>query len=75
MRPRADPMSISQRAEDQIPKLRAKLESAESLRLKSHLWGTMERRERHEAALRRNLAILRRHDLAALKRVLDKTKG
>ena len=29
------------------------LESKESLRLKPVLWGTMERRKRHEAALRR----------------------
>lgn len=41
------------RAELRIPKLRAMLESVESLRLKSHLWGRMERRARHEAALRR----------------------
>jgi hypothetical protein len=41
------------RAEHRIPKLRAMLESAESLRLKPHLWGKMERRKRHEAALAR----------------------
>jgi hypothetical protein len=53
IRPRADPMSVRQRAEHRIPKLRALLESAESLRLKPVLWGTMERRKRLEAALRR----------------------
>jgi hypothetical protein len=34
-----------------IPKLKAKLESETSLRLKPVLWGTMERRKQHEAAL------------------------
>ena len=62
MRPRADLMSIRQRAEHRIPKLRAKLESAESLRLKPHLWGTMERRSRLEAALRRAELIVRHAD-------------
>ena len=36
-----------------IPKLKAMLQSEQSLRLKPHLWGTMEKRVRHEAALRR----------------------
>jgi hypothetical protein len=53
IRRRADSMNVRQRAELQIPKLRAKLESKVSLRLKPVLWGTMERRSRHEAALRR----------------------
>lgn len=42
------------RAEQRLPRLRAMLESEESLRLKPHLWGTMERRKRHEAALVRH---------------------
>lgn len=46
-------LSVRQRAERRIPKLRAMLESKESLRLKPGLWGTMERRKRHEAALKR----------------------
>jgi hypothetical protein len=46
-------MGLRQRAEHRIPKLRAMLESDVSLRLKPHLWGTMERRSRLEAALRR----------------------
>jgi hypothetical protein len=53
IRPRAHTLSVRQRAEHRIPKLRAMLESKESLRLKPVLWGTMERRKRHEAALRR----------------------
>ena len=53
IRPRAHTMSVRRRAEHRIPKLRAMLESKESLRLKPVLWGTMERRKRHEAALAR----------------------
>jgi hypothetical protein len=53
IRPRGDTLSVRQRAEHRIPKLRAMLESEASLRLKPHLWGQMERRSRHEAALRR----------------------
>ena len=53
IRPRGDPLSVKQRAELRIPKLKAMLESKESLRLKPHLWGTMERRSRLEAALRK----------------------
>jgi hypothetical protein len=45
-------VSLRQRAERRIPKLRAMLESPVSLRLKPVLWGTMERRSRLEAALR-----------------------
>ena len=49
-----DPMSVRQRAERRIPKLRALLESKESPRFKpSTLWGTIARRDRHEMALRR----------------------
>jgi hypothetical protein len=46
-------MSVRQRAEHRIPKLKAMLLSETSLRLKPHLWGKMERRKRHEAALSR----------------------
>jgi hypothetical protein len=53
IRHRCETMSVRQRAEHRIPKLRAMLESTESLRLKSHLWGTMERRSRLKAALAR----------------------
>jgi hypothetical protein len=53
IRRRADPMSVRLRAELRIPKLRAMLESKESLRLKpSTLSGKMERRKRLEARLR-----------------------
>ena len=57
-------MSVRQRAEHRIPKLRAMLESTESLRLKPHLWGTMERRKRLEAALRRCEFIVGQRQLA-----------
>jgi hypothetical protein len=50
--PRAWSMSVKQRAERRIPRLRAMLESETSLRLKPVLWGKMERRSRLEAALR-----------------------
>ena len=50
--PRAWSMSVKQRAERQIVKLRAMLESETSLRLKPVLWGKLERRSRLEAALR-----------------------
>jgi hypothetical protein len=62
VRYRSEPMSVRRRAEHRIPKLRAKLESAESLRLKPHLWGKMERRSRLEAALRRAELIVRHAD-------------
>ena len=39
------------RAELRIPRLKAMLEASTPLRLKPVLWGTMERRKRHEAAL------------------------
>lgn len=59
--PRTWSMSVKQRAERRIPRLRAMLESPTSLRLKpSTLWGTMERRKRHEAALARCEFILSR---------------
>jgi hypothetical protein len=59
-------MSVRQRAEHRIPKLRAKLESVESLRLKPHLWGKMERRSRLEAALWRAEYVAWRQEFAPL---------
>jgi hypothetical protein len=53
VRPRTSTMSVRQRAERRIQKLSAMLKSAQSLRLKPHLWGKMERRSRLEEALRR----------------------
>jgi hypothetical protein len=54
VRHRACAMSPRQRAEHRIPKLKAMLESKTPLRLKpSTLWGTMEKRARHTAALQR----------------------
>ena len=53
IRHRCEPMSVRQRAEHRIPKLKAMLQSEQSLRLKKHLYGTMEKRVRHEAALRK----------------------
>jgi hypothetical protein len=50
---RCEPMGLRRRAEMRIPKLRAMLESKTSLRLNANLWGTMEKRKRHEAALAR----------------------
>jgi hypothetical protein len=60
---RAWPMSVRKRAEHRIPKLRAKLESEVSLRLKPVLWGTMERRRQLELSLRQSLLVLRQHNL------------
>ena len=72
---RSDPTSSRRRAELRIPKLRAMLESDKPLRLKpSTMRGKMERRGRHEAALQRNLLILRRHELAELAKVMGKAK-
>jgi hypothetical protein len=56
--PRTWSMSVKQRAERQIVKLRAMLQSEASLRLKPVLWGKVERRKRHEAALARAEFIL-----------------
>jgi hypothetical protein len=57
--PRCWPLRLKERAEQRIPKLRAKLESKASLRLKPVLWGTMERR----AALARCELIVAQHQL------------
>ena len=54
VRYRCEPVGQRRRVELRLPRLRAMLESKESLRLKPHLWGTMERRKRHEAALARH---------------------
>ena len=51
--PRIGSMSRRQRAEHRIQKLRTMLETPVSLRLKPVLWGKLERRKRHEAALER----------------------
>jgi hypothetical protein len=50
---RCELTSPRRRAEMRIPKLKAMLESETSLRRKPVLWGTMERRKQHEAALAR----------------------
>jgi hypothetical protein len=60
IRHRCEPTSVKRRAELSVSRLRAILESKESLRLKPVLWGTMERRKRHEAALARCEFILSR---------------
>ena len=76
VRYRCEPTDLRRRAALRIPKLLAMLNSDKPLRLKpSTLWGTMERRSMHEASLQRNLLILRRHELAALNRELDKTRA
>jgi hypothetical protein len=64
IRHRCETMSIRQRAEHRIPKLREKLESAVSLRLKPVLWGKMERRSRLRAALARAEFIVAQRRLA-----------
>ena len=57
---------VQGRAELRVQRLRAMLESTESLRLKPHLWGTMERRKRLELALRRAEYVARRYDFRDL---------
>jgi hypothetical protein len=64
VRCRCETMSVKQRAEHRIPKLRAMLESESSLRLKPHLRGTMEHRSRLKAALARAEYIVAQHRLA-----------
>jgi hypothetical protein len=63
------------RAELRIPKLRAMLESEQSLRLKPHLWGTMERRVRLEAALRKAQLLVGYTDFVKPKRGEDAGEG
>jgi hypothetical protein len=54
IRCRCEPISVRQRAELRIPKLRQMLESEEHLRFKPHLrYSKLERRSRLEMALRR----------------------
>ena len=60
VRCRLEPLSVRQRAELRAPELIARLGSEKSERLKPVLWGTMERRKRHEAALARCEFILSR---------------
>ena len=62
VRPRSSPMGVRQRAERRIPKLKAMLESETSLRLKPHLYGKLERRVRHAAALERCEYIVNRSE-------------
>jgi len=72
---RCEPTGRRQRAALRIPKLLAMFNSDKPLRLKpSTMRGKMERREQHEAALQRNLLILRRHELAELAKALGKAK-
>jgi hypothetical protein len=58
VRSRLEPLSVRQRAAVRAPELIGRLGSIELERLKPHLWGTMERRKRHEAALARAEFIL-----------------
>jgi hypothetical protein len=75
VRYRCEPLGLPKRAAMRIPKLRAVLESDKPLRLKpSTMRGKMERREQHEAALQRNLLILRSYELAELAKVMGKAK-
>jgi hypothetical protein len=67
IRHRCETMSVRQRAEHRIPKLRAMLENEQSLRLKPHLYGTMERRVRLAAALRRAELLVGYADFVKLK--------
>jgi hypothetical protein len=62
VRYRCEPISVKKRAEMRIPKLKAMLESEVSLRLKPHLWGTLERRKRLEAALERAEYVVKRSE-------------
>jgi hypothetical protein len=66
VRYRCEPMGLKRRAERRIVQLKVMLESKESLRFKRHLWGTMERRSRLEAALRRAEFVVSRHEFADL---------
>jgi hypothetical protein len=66
VRYRCEPMEPRQRAEHRIAKLRAKLESAEPLRLKPLRYLKMERRTHLEEALQRNLLVRKKRDLAKL---------
>jgi hypothetical protein len=67
VRYRSEPMGARRRAEHRISKVRAMLESKESLRLKPHLWGKMERRSRLKAALARAEFVVAAHRLWSLR--------
>jgi hypothetical protein len=69
------PMGLRQRAEHRIPKLKAMVESEQSLRLKPHLWGKMERRVRLEAALRKAQLLVGYADFVKPKRGEDAGEG
>jgi hypothetical protein len=76
VRYRCEPMGAPKRAACRVPRLIAMLSATQPLRLKpSTMRGTIERREQHEAALQRNLLILKRHDLAAREKAIGKAKG
>jgi hypothetical protein len=66
------PMSVRQRAVVRAPELIARLSRDKSERLKPVLWGTMEKRKRHEAALRRAQIVIRRHRLKGFDKVMSK---
>jgi hypothetical protein len=76
VRYRSEPTGAWQRATMRTPKLIAMLDAPQRLRLKaSPMRAKLERRERREVALRRNLLILRRYGLAAREKEMGKTKG
>ena len=66
------PMSARQRAAVRVPELIARLSSTQSERVKPMLWGTMEKRCRHEAALRRAQIVLRKHALKGFDKAIAK---
>jgi hypothetical protein len=72
---RCEPTGSRQRAAMRVPKLLAMLDADKPLRLnRSTMTSTMERRTRHEAALQRCMLIVKRHELAALEKAIEKTK-
>ena len=75
VRRRCEPMGLRQRAEHRIPTLKALLQSEQSLRVKPHLWGTMERRVRLEAALRKAQLLVGYADFVKPKRGEDAGEG
>lgn len=67
IRCRCEPMGVRRRAEFRLPRLKAMLQSERSLRLKPHLYGTMERRSRLEMALRKAELLVGHADFVKLK--------
>jgi hypothetical protein len=67
VRYRVWPMGLRQRAEHRIPKLKAMLQSEQSLRLKPCRWGKLERRAQMQAALQRAELLVGYHDLVKRK--------